>query len=208
MSIMSYKEITINSYQATAEAYAKNVADLAPLTSIERFVQFLSGKGTVLDLGCGSGRDTKLLSEKGLQVTGIDLSTNMLKIAKKSAPLAHFEMMDVEALEMAHDSLDGVWAGCTLSHIPKKILPSVLHQIHTLLKPGGTFYLTLRHGSKEGLEKDTRYEGSPEKYWAYYEEEEIQKLLHAFRVLECCPVFKAHPAYQTVSCLRLFCQKE
>src|SRR4051812_15222740 len=80
------KEITQQSYEATAAEFAHNVADLAPLASIEKFVKMLPPKAKILDIGCGSGRDAKIFSSQGAHVIGIDFCSNLLEIAKKHSP--------------------------------------------------------------------------------------------------------------------------
>lgn len=206
---MSYKEITRNSYEATASAFAHNVADLAPVHSIERLIKLLPAKAKILDLGCGSGRDSKIFTEHGLSVHGIDFCTNLIAIAKMTAPLAEFQVQDIEEVHFPDGSFDGVWACCALSHIPKKKLPSVLKNIHELLKENGHFYLTVEKGSGEVLKKDTRYEGDFKKFWPYYEEEELKKIIESanFKIIECCSVQKK-ASYPTNPCVRIFCQKQ
>jgi SAM-dependent methyltransferase len=205
---MNNKEITKRSYEATAHAFAHNVAHLAPLTSIQKFVQFLPQPAKILDLGCGSGRDSKIFSEMGHEVIGIDFSSNLLEFAKEHAPAAHFVCMDIEHLSFPSQSFDGIWAVCSLVHIPKSNFLHVLKTLHTLLKTGGCCYIALKRGSGEGLEKDLRY-GDFDKFWAYFEKEEIENFLKAvpFKVLEVTAVEKSH-AYQTHQNLRIFCKKE
>src|SRR4029077_5220623 len=114
------------SYEATAEEYTHNVQDLAPLESIGKMKKHLSQHAKLLDLGCGSGRDAKIFTEMGVDVTGIDFCSRLIEIATKKAPIAKFQLMDIEALSFPDCSFDGVWAAMSLGHIPKKILPAVL----------------------------------------------------------------------------------
>jgi|688.fasta_scaffold53312_4 2-polyprenyl-3-methyl-5-hydroxy-6-metoxy-1,4-benzoquinol methylase len=205
---MTYKEITRESYQSTAEEFARNVLELAPTESIQRFYHMLPSDGKILDMGCGSGRDAKIFTEMGLSVLGVDISSNLLGIAKQHAPLAEFQIMDIENLSFPPSTFHGIWAACSLSHVPKKLFPHVLGKIHLMLKHNGYFYLTLRQGVGEFLEKDLRY-GNFEKFWSFFEEQEIQDLMQSshFEVLECKSVYKK-AKYQTFRCVRLFCQKK
>lgn len=198
---------TQESYQATAETFALKVADLAPLQSIARFSEMLPKNAVILDVGCGSGRDAKLFIEKGAQVIGIDFSQRMIEIAAQNAPSGQFQVMDIEELEFNACSFDGVWASCSLIHIAKSDLPAVLNKIHAVLKDSGYFYLSLKKGSGEKFEVDTRY-GDYEKFVAYYSESEITEILQAahFKILECTIVDKHHP-YLTHHAIRIFCQK-
>ena len=62
MMMSNNKEITKESYQATANEYTQNVVNLAPTGSIERFINFLPPNAKIIDIGCGSGRDAKNIS--------------------------------------------------------------------------------------------------------------------------------------------------
>jgi 2-polyprenyl-3-methyl-5-hydroxy-6-metoxy-1,4-benzoquinol methylase len=95
---MNHKEVTKKSYAAAAREYASNVAALAPIQSIERFITLLPPKAFLLDIGSGSGRDAKIFSERGLNVTGIDFCENLIEIAKATAPLVKFQVMDMDRL--------------------------------------------------------------------------------------------------------------
>lgn len=183
--------------------------DLAPLESIGKMKNHLPKNAKLLDLGCGSGRDAKILSEMGIDVTGIDFCSSFIEIAKRKAPIAKFQLMDMEDLSFSDSFFDGVWAAMSLGHLPKKTLPSVLQKIYSTLKKDGTFYLTFPKGSKETFESDTRYEGNCVKFQAFYEIEEIEKILNSlhFKILESAVVEKKHP-YQAHAAIRIFCKKE
>ncbi|WED42590.1 class I SAM-dependent methyltransferase [Legionella cardiaca] len=205
---MSNKEITKQSYQATAVEFANNVADLAPIASIEKFIKLLPPKAKIIDIGCGSGRDAKIFSNMGADVLGIDFCSNLIDIAKKNAPLSEFQVMDFETMNFPAASFDGAWSACSLGHSSKKILPDILKNIHLLLKENGYFYLALKKGSGESLDKDLRYEGDVKKFWAFFEEEELMNILQAahFKILDFDTVEKKF-TYQSHPALRIFCQK-
>jgi len=202
------KEITKASYEATAKEFACNVADLAPQQSIEKFINLLPPKAKILDLGCGSGRDAKIFSELGADILGIDFSSNLIEIAKSHALAATFELMDIEDLNLPEGVYDGVWSICSLGHIAKNKLPNVLNKIYSLLNKNGYFYLALKKGKGEILEKDTRYNGEHKKFWSYFEEDEIKHYLKAanFDVLDFSIVEKNSP-YQTHAAFRIYCKK-
>lgn len=208
IATMSAKEITRESYQTTAQAFAHNVADLAPMKSIEKFIKFLPPNAKIIDIGCGSGRDAKIFTNMCADVLGIDFCSNLISLAKAHAPLAEFQLMDIETMSLPASSFDGAWAACSLGHISKKVLPDVLKNIHFLLKQCGYFYLALKKGAGEILEKDLRYDGDVKKFWSYFEEEELKNILQAaqFKILAFDRVEKSH-TYQTHSAFRVFCQK-
>ncbi|WP_195155549.1 class I SAM-dependent methyltransferase [Candidatus Protochlamydia phocaeensis] len=206
---MHNKAITKDSYQATAQAFALNVADLAPLQSIEKFIQLLPSQAKILDIGCGSGRDAKIFTEKGVKVIGIDFCSELIEIAKATAPLAEFQIMDIEEMAFSDETFEGAWAGCSLLHISKNRFLSVLKTIHAALKEKGCFYLTLKQGCGEGLEKDVRYKNQVEKFWSFFEEKELKDFLQKarFKILAFDLVEKSH-SYQSHSSFRVFCQKD
>lgn len=208
MQIADYKQITKESYQATAQEFARHVHDLAPIGSIEKFIKLLPPNPQIIDLGCGSGRDAKLFTKMGAAVLGIDFSSNLIDIAKCNAPLAEFQLMDIEMINLPIASFDGAWAACSLGHIAKKILPDVLKKVHCLLKGKGYFYLTLKKGIGEIFDQDSRYDGDIKKFCAFYEEEELRKILQAapFQILDFDIIQKTHH-YQTHDAIRVFCQK-
>ncbi|KTC66332.1 S-adenosyl-L-methionine-dependent methyltransferases (plasmid) [Legionella adelaidensis] len=208
MQTADYKKITKESYQATAQEFARNVDDLVPTGSIEKFIKLLPPKAKIIDIGCGSGRDAKLFTNMDAIVLGIDFSSNLIDIAKRNAPLAEFQLMDIETMNLPAASFDGAWAACSLGHISKKIFPDVIKRIHFLLKEKGYFYLTLKKGANEILEQDFRYDGDIKKFCAFYEEEELKNILQEaqFKILEFDIIEKQH-AYQTHDALRVFCQK-
>jgi ubiquinone/menaquinone biosynthesis C-methylase UbiE len=209
IEIISNKEITRQSYQATASQFASNVAELAPLGSIETFTKLLPPNPKIIDIGCGSGRDAKIFSSMGAQVLGIDYCSSLIDIAKKTAPLSQFQLLDFETMELPDASFDGAWAACSLGHCAKKVFPDVLKKVHALLKEGGSFYLALKKGSGESLDEDLRYEGNIKKFWSFFEEDELINILQnaQFKILELDVVQKHHPYQTTHPALRVFSQK-
>ncbi|WP_019217444.1 class I SAM-dependent methyltransferase [Legionella tunisiensis] len=202
------KETTRESYQTTAVAFARNVAELAPTGSIEKFINFLPPNAKIIDIGCGAGRDAKLFSAVGAEVLGIDFSSNLIDIAQQYAPLAQFQVMDMETMSFPETSFDGAWAACSLGHLPKKSLPAVLKKIHSLLAEQGYFYLALKKGHGEMLENDARYGSDVKKFWSYYEEEELKDRLQEahFEIIDFATVAINHH-YQTHPAIRVFCRK-
>lgn len=168
---------TLWSYNAIAEVYAEKVKNYVPEKEIQEFISHLPYKAKVLDIGCGSGRDARIFCSKGFEVTGIDFSSNMIKIAKETAPLAKFHLMSIEAMYFPSHFFDGIWANCSLLHISKAKMPLALNKIYNFLSEYGIFSLTLKEGEGEGLKQDFRYENAPSKFYAYYTEDEIRSLL-------------------------------
>jgi SAM-dependent methyltransferase len=131
-------EIAFFDGQGAAKAYDV----FAPETSarvIDIFVRLTGLRlgARIADLGCGSGVFTGLLGQRGFDCTGVDLSPNLIRIAREKFPSIGFIEGDVEQLPFADASFDGVLLGGVLHHLPD---PSrCAAEIMRILKPGGKF---------------------------------------------------------------------
>lgn len=199
--------INWKAYESSAVSYAEKVESLHSYTVAEKFLSMISPNGKIIDIGCGSGRDAKVFSEKGFVVTGIDFSSKMIEVAKEKAPQADFHVMDMRSLNF--DLIfDGAWANASLLHLSKNEFSRVLKSIYKSLKFNGLFYIKLKKGSSEGLELDSRY-NNLEKFYSYYDEQEMRELLLAagFTVLDLF-VTENESSYQTHPYIHAFCRKQ
>lgn len=201
------RRLTQMSYDMTVDQYAKNTDPLRPHRECERFLELLPKKARVIDIGCGPGRDAQFFAERGVEVHGIDLSAEMVELARKRVPQAHFDQTAIEELAFPQASFDGAWASASLHHLPKKRLLEVLNSVRQLLKVGGLFYLTVKQGRGEGLSQDSRY-GGLQKFYAFFQEGEIIDLLKEahFQVVECRVIEKGS-SYETHPSIHLFCRR-
>ena len=143
----------------------------------------LVGKGAkVLDLGCASGYQSKLLYDQGLDVVGLDLSPKMIAVAKKRVPNAEFVVGDMTIIgkriypELV-EGFDGVYARASLLHIPKTLVPKVLSSVNKILKDKGTFYLAVKQGKSEGEVEDERHGMKVRRFFSFFQKQEIVDLL-------------------------------
>lgn len=163
-------------YESHAAEYEEHTRPLQPTDFLQRFLQTLSPKANILDIGCAFGRDSLCFVEKGFSVTGIDSSSALLDRARHLVPAATFLRMDMRALSFPSESFQGIWASMSLLHLHKTDVPLVLHSIYSLLLPGGTFAMSVKCGEGEGVVMDRRY-GGAQKYVAYFSEREIRQSL-------------------------------
>lgn len=141
------------------------------------FIERLTGL-SVLDLGCGPGRDCFTFSNSGLNVTGIDLSRSFLEMAAERAPDVKYYEMDMRALSFSDESYDGVWSCSSMLHVPKVDAQEVVSECYRVLKVGGVLFLSLKEGVGEiWVEKD-EYRGH-RKFFALYGADEILAILNA-----------------------------
>ena len=145
----------------TIEFYDSNAADFAARTENadmsecrERFLSYLAPGGRILDAGCGSGRDMIAFRDAGFDVSGIDASAEICRIASEKTGISvrqvRFEELQGEA------EYDGIWASASLLHVAREDLPDVLGRLHRLLKAGGFLYASFKYGTEDRV-KDGRY---------------------------------------------------
>ena len=165
---------TIESYNKFAKNYVEYTFDTILQYQLTQFISFLKGK-KVLDVGAGSGRDAQYLKEEGLKVTGIELSSEVIKEAKRKTRLS-FKEMDMRNMDFKDTIFDGVWCCGSFIHLPKKDAEKALKEFHRVLTENGVLYLGLKEGEKEGFEPSHKLNNS-DVYVSHYIQEEIEEKL-------------------------------
>ncbi|UCD01885.1 MAG: class I SAM-dependent methyltransferase [Promethearchaeota archaeon] len=118
---------------------------------LAEFASLLSIDAHVLDVGCGAGIPTaKFLTERGIKVTGIDLSEKMLSLARKNVPSAEFIKMDMNKLEFNESTFDGIVSVYSLFHVPKEKHSEIFKKFYKILKPGGNLLINTGVSESEG----------------------------------------------------------
>ncbi len=126
--------------------------DLGDIHAI--FESYVPAGGKILDLGCGSGRDTRVFLEAGYDVTAIDGSKTLCEEATKYTGITVKCMCFDEIDETG--TYDGVFACASLLHVPAIELPEIICKVRDAIKPGGVLYASFKYGDYEG-ERDGRY---------------------------------------------------
>ena len=110
--------------------------------------------GRILDADCGSGRDMIAFRDAGFDVSGIDASAELCRIAseKTGIPVKHVRFEELKGEE----EYDGIWACASLLHVARAGLPDVLNRLHKLLKADGILYASFKYGTEDRV-KDGRY---------------------------------------------------
>jgi SAM-dependent methyltransferase len=112
---------------------------------------------TLLEVGAGSGQDSRFFSDEGLEVTAVDLSPVMVERIREKG--LHGLVGDVTALGFSEGEFDAVYTFNSLLHVPNASLAAALAQIRAVLTPGGLFYLGVYGGDdpEEGFSDDERF---------------------------------------------------
>lgn len=167
---------TIAVYDNIALEYAKKVSRYLPKQELDRFITLLPPNATVLDAGCGPGRDSEYFDQHGLRVTGIDLSKKLLSLAKRKVFHATFIKQDLRKLEFPDLTFDGIWACASLHHLKRTDMPYVVSRFFNILKPGGVMFISVKEGIGEEDVIESLSSGLP-RHFVYYQENELCALL-------------------------------
>ncbi|GGO47045.1 methyltransferase [Streptomyces daqingensis] len=110
--------------------------DRAMLTAFAELVRHAGG-GPVADLGCGPGRVTAHLQGLGLSAHGVDLSPEMVALARRTHPGLRFEEGTMTDLDRPDGTLSGIVTWHSIIHTPDDLLPQLFAEFHRLLVTGG-----------------------------------------------------------------------
>ena len=151
----SWLSDTRASYDADAAGYAEKVRGLLggrPYLrgSLTMFAESVhgAGGGPVADVGCGTGYVTRYLHDAGVDVFGIDLSPEMIAIARRDHPDLRFHVGTMTDLALADDSLAGIVAFWSVIHVPDQAMPGVLGQFRRVLRPRGLLVVGFHVGDE------------------------------------------------------------
>lgn len=164
---------TIDYYNKNAEAFVKDTYDADMGKTRDVFLSALSGN-SILDFGCGSGRDTKYFLDLGYKVDAIDGSLELCKIASNNTGITvkhmYFEDLDVK------NRYDGIWACSSILHLDKESLKDVMNKMVLALKDQGVIYTSFKYGDFTGIRKG--------RYFTYFREDSFQEFVKDVKGIE------------------------
>ena len=140
-------------YNIHAKQYAKTTAEVDMSAQYAMFLPHLDPGSSILDAGCGSGRDSLAFKQRGFDVQAFDASETMVEVASSQAQIP---VRKLTFQEMDYDQeFDGIWACASLLHVPKDELSQVFSLLLKALKPKGFLYCSFKN-REETFEKDGR----------------------------------------------------
>lgn len=145
-------------YNALAGLYQARIKEIPPNplddAILDVFAEYVGDAGPIADLGCGQGQLTDYLAASGYDVFGIDLSPEMLAIARATYPELRFGEGSMTELDIPDGSVAGVLSWYSTIHTPPTVVPTILAEFRRVLAPGG--YLLLGFFSGDDLDGEPR----------------------------------------------------
>ena len=167
-------------YDGNSRGYSDSTMGNDLSDTMSRFLGHMRQGGRILDLGCGSGRDTVFLEEEGCVVTPMDGSEKMCNLASihTGKEVLHLRIEEMEFSNVFH----GIWACAVLGHFPPEEIYGVMERILAALKEDGILYFSVRRGDRKG-----RFNG---RYFYDYNRESLNALLDAFPEIQVLDIWK------------------
>lgn len=145
---------TLNYYNTNANSFVSSTLAVDFSQTQDKFLCLLPPTASILDFGCGSGRDTKYFLDAGMQVDATDGSEELCRLASEYTGIPVRQML-FEDLD-AKAQYDGIWACSSILHLPKDVLKDVIMKMIVALKEHGIIYTSFKYGTFEG-ERNGRF---------------------------------------------------
>src|SRR6202521_4547270 len=170
--------LTLEHYNQRAEEFWEGTRDHNVSQNIEALLEHIEGEPhfTILDFGCGPGRDLKVLSDLGHVAIGLEGAAQFAAMARTYSGCEVWQQ-DFLKLDLPADYFDGIFANAALFHVPGQELPRVLLELRATLKPGGVLFSSNPRGhNEEGWNQG--------RYGAYYDLDICRRYMSAAGFVE------------------------
>lgn len=172
---------TLDFYNNNSKSYIESTLSVDMSHLYKDFLKHIPKGGYILDLGCGSGRDSLEFIKQGYNVTAVDgskeLSIAASKLIEQEVICSKFE--ELQLTEKFH----GIWACASLLHVNRKDILDVIKNTSSNLKDNGVFYMSFKYGEKEYIDEKGRY-------FNCYTEETFNELISKVEGLDIMKIYK------------------
>lgn len=197
---------TIETYDRTAHIWSVDHATRNDWKGeAERLKQWLPA-GSILEIGCGGGRDAKELMRLGYDYYGTDASRSMVQSARTAVRGAAFEVRNVYDLTGLGKRFDGFWACAVLLHIPRARIDEALTAIRSALRAKAVGMISIKDGDKDDFEVRDKNGVHEERLFVYWRKPDFEAVLarNGFTVLD----YTYRPVSQRTNWHIYFVQKQ
>ncbi|MCG6202419.1 class I SAM-dependent methyltransferase [Psychromonas antarctica] len=140
-------------YKANAQDFYYSTVDVDMQALYSQFLPLIPAGGSILDAGCGAGRDSRAFIDHGFDVEAFDASIELAELA--SQLIGKKVAVDLFQTYKNNKQFDAIWACASLLHAPLLELPSVFNALSAMLKVDGLFYCSFKYGDQE-IERNGR----------------------------------------------------
>jgi SAM-dependent methyltransferase len=151
-------DLTLDRYNQNAEDFWEGTRYHDVSQNIAAMLQYIEGERpfTILDFGCGPGRDLKVFAELGHVAIGLEGAAQFAAMARAYSGCGVWQQ-DFLKLDLPENYFNGVFANASLFHVPSQELSRVLLELRACLKPGGVLFSSNPRGHNEEGWNDGRY---------------------------------------------------
>ena len=176
--------LTLEHYGRNAQMFWEGTRAHDVSQNIAALLQYLEGEPpfTILDFGCGPGRDLKVFADLGHIAVGLEGTPRFVEMARAYSGCEVWQQ-DFLKLDLPDERFDGIFANAALFHVPGQELPRVLRELHATLKPGGVLFSSNPRGrNEEGWNQG--------RYGAYHDLETWRRYLTAAGFIEVAHYYR------------------
>ena len=181
--MMQFTDALVKTYEKYAHERASHSPDAFKVQERTTFLKFLNAeeRETLLEIGCGHGRDAQFFQRHRLRVLAVDNTPMMVKLTAEKGIAA--QVLDCYDLDDINETFDAVYTLNCLLHIPKQDMDQVLRLIARRLNENGLMYLGLWGDEDfEGIWEQDRYE--PKRFFSFWKAEALLSVLQQWFRLE------------------------
>ena len=151
-------ERTLEHYREHAEDFREGTRDHDVSQNIAALLEHIVGSPpfTILDFGCGPGRDLAAFTQLGHRAIGLEGAAPFVAMAREATGCEVWQQ-DFLKLDLPDRYFDGIFANAALFHVPTQELPRVLRELRTALKPEGVLFSSNPRGNDEEEWKRGRF---------------------------------------------------
>lgn len=168
MRNMEETNTIIDYYNRNADQYFNNTVNVDMSECCDRFLKYIVPGGRIIDIGAGSGRDTKYFKHRGFDIEAIDASEEMCKLA------SDYTGVEVRCEKIQdwqpHRIYDGIWANASLLHLQLAEIREFICQASHHLNTDGVLYISMKKGIERGYDSNGRF-------FTDFSEEKVQQIV-------------------------------
>lgn len=157
LNLKNFAELTLKHYDERAEQFWEGTRHHDVTQNISALLQYIQGTSpyTILDFGCGPGRDLRTITDLGHAVVGLEGSEKFVEMAREQG--YQVWQQNFLELDLPDNRFDGIFANASLFHVPSQELPRILKQLWATLKLGGVLFSSNPRGQNEEGWNGDRY---------------------------------------------------